>query len=89
MRRLNTDADNSMIVRSTIGLGCNLGLSVTAEGVEDAQIWARLAALGWDEAQGYYMSRPLPVDQLDRWLVESQWGVQPVLDGLKDRAAAL
>ena len=57
MRRLNTVAGNSTIVRSTIGLDCNLGLSVTAEGVDDAQNWARLAALGCDEAQGYCMSR--------------------------------
>ncbi len=84
--KLNTDADDSAIVRSTIELGHNLGLSVTAEGVEDEQTWARLAELGCDEAQGYYMSRPLPLDQLERWLIESQWGVQPALDGAKVQA---
>ncbi|MGE5219979.1 MAG: EAL domain-containing protein [Chloroflexota bacterium] len=87
--KLNTDADDNTIVRSTIDLGHNLGLSVTAEGVEDEEIWGRLAALGCDEAQGYYMSRPLPVDQFDRWLVESKWGVQPTLDSLKDETALL
>jgi diguanylate cyclase (GGDEF)-like protein len=87
--KLNTDADDNTIVRSTIELGHNLGLSVTGEGVEDEQTWARLASLGCDEAQGYYMSRPLPVDELDRWLVESRWGVQPVLDVSKDQTASL
>ena len=38
MRRLNTVAGNSTIVRSTIGLGPNLGLSLTAEGMRDEQI---------------------------------------------------
>jgi diguanylate cyclase (GGDEF)-like protein len=84
--KLNTDADDNTIVRSTIDLGHNLGLSVTAEGVEDEQTWDRLTLLGCDEAQGYYMSRPLPLDQLERWLIESQWGVQPVLDGAKVQA---
>ncbi len=72
------DADDTTIVRSTIELGHNLGLSVTAEGVEDQQTWDSLSVLGCDEAQGYFMSKPLPADQLDRWLTESQWGVKPI-----------
>jgi len=74
---LMTDADNSTIVRSTIDLGRNLGLSVVAEGVEDQQTWERLGAMGCDEAQGYYMSRPLPAEQVERWLKESPWGIGP------------
>lgn len=72
--KMMTDTDDATIVRSTIDLGHNLGLSVTAEGVEDQQTWEQLSALGCDEAQGYYMSRPLPAAQLDRWLKESKWG---------------
>jgi EAL domain-containing protein (putative c-di-GMP-specific phosphodiesterase class I) len=52
-----------------------LGLSVAAEGIEDQPTWERLAALGCDEAQGYYLSRALPVDEFERWLRESKWGV--------------
>jgi diguanylate cyclase (GGDEF)-like protein len=70
------DADNQIIVRSTIDLGHNLGLSVTAEGVEDRQTWEQLGALGCDEAQGYYLSRALPIDQFERWLRESNWGAR-------------
>ena len=70
-----TDTDNASIVRSTIDLGHNLGLSVVAEGVEDRQTWEQLSVLGCDHAQGYYLSRPLPVDQLERWLKESNWGI--------------
>lgn len=75
--KLMTDPDDRIIVRSTIELGHNLGLSVTAEGVEDQQTWERLGALGCDEAQGYYLSRPLPIDELERWLRESKWGLNP------------
>ena len=79
--KLITDPDNSIIVRSTIDLGHNLGLSVTAEGVEDQETWNALGALGCDEAQGYFMSKPLPIDQLDRWLRESSWGLKPTASG--------
>jgi diguanylate cyclase (GGDEF)-like protein len=74
---LRTDGDNTTIVRSTIELGHNLGLSVTAEGVEDQETWNILGALGCDEAQGYFMSKPLPVAQLEKWLNESKWGFEP------------
>ena len=75
--KLMVDADDTTIVRSTIELGHNLGLSVTAEGVEDQQTWDSLGRLGCDEAQGYFMSKPLPAAELDRWLRESKWGVEP------------
>jgi diguanylate cyclase (GGDEF)-like protein len=69
---------DAAIVRAAIELGHNLGLSVVAEGVEDADTWDRLAALGCDVAQGYYMSRPLPAAELDEWLQTSQWAPLPV-----------
>ena len=75
--KLMTNIDDTTIVRSTIDLGHNLGLSVTAEGVEDQQTWDCLGALGCDEAQGYFMSKPLPADALERWLSESKWGMEP------------
>jgi EAL domain-containing protein (putative c-di-GMP-specific phosphodiesterase class I) len=87
--KLMTDADDTTIVRSTIELGHNLGLSVTAEGVEDQEIWERLGALGCDEAQGYYLSRPLPIDQLDRWLRESKWGLNSESQSALEAATAL
>ena len=59
---------DAVIVRSTIDLAHNLGLSVVAEGVETLEIWDRLAALGCDTAQGYYISRPIPAAALDEWL---------------------
>jgi EAL domain-containing protein (putative c-di-GMP-specific phosphodiesterase class I) len=67
-------AEDSVIVRSTIELGHNMGLKVIAEGVESAEAWAVLKRMGCDMAQGYYMSRPLPSDQLVAWMRESRWG---------------
>lgn len=58
------DCDDAVIVHSTIDLAHNLGLSVTAEGVEDAATAQRLRELGCDYAQGYHFSRPLPADRV-------------------------
>jgi diguanylate cyclase (GGDEF)-like protein len=67
-------ADDLVIVRSTIELGHNMGLVVIAEGVETAESWAILKRLGCDMAQGYYMSRPLPVSEFGEWYASSRWG---------------
>jgi EAL domain-containing protein (putative c-di-GMP-specific phosphodiesterase class I) len=61
------DGDRA-IVRSTIELAANLGLSVVAEGVEDGQTLEELARLGCDQAQGYFIGRPVPAPQLSAWL---------------------
>ena len=65
---MEDDENDAVIVRSTIDLGRNLGLRVVAEGVETAAAWNRLAALGCDVAQGYYVSRPVPAGELAAWL---------------------
>ena len=56
--------EDDVIVRSTIQLAHNLGLVVTAEGVEDEATAARLAEYGCDLAQGYVYSQPLPLSEL-------------------------
>jgi diguanylate cyclase (GGDEF)-like protein len=56
------------IVRSIIDLAHNLGLRAVAEGVEDQSLLTRLTELGCDTAQGYFISRPLPVRRLEAWL---------------------
>jgi diguanylate cyclase (GGDEF)-like protein len=56
------------IVRTIVDLGSNLGLTVVAEGVEDAEAYNRLAELGCDLAQGYLLSRPLPAAAFVEWL---------------------
>ena len=63
-------AAEAIVVRSTVEMAHALGLSVVAEGVEDGATLDLLAGWGCDSAQGYFMSRPLPVERLDRWLLE-------------------
>jgi EAL domain-containing protein (putative c-di-GMP-specific phosphodiesterase class I) len=65
---MGEDDNDTVIVRSTIDLGRNLGLRVVAEGVETPAAWRRLLYLGCDVAQGDYLSRPVPADELTAWL---------------------
>ena len=58
---------DAQIVRSTIDLAHNLGLTVVAEGVENAVVYHLLANLHCDEGQGYYMSKPLPCTEFNAW----------------------
>jgi diguanylate cyclase (GGDEF)-like protein len=64
---MNADERNGIIVRSTIELARNLGLRTVAEGIEDADTLDRLRTLGCELAQGYHISRPMPVAELVRW----------------------
>jgi EAL domain-containing protein (putative c-di-GMP-specific phosphodiesterase class I) len=64
---MEREVDDAKIVRSTVDLAHNMGLTVVAEGVENAAIWALLRELDCDEGQGYHMSRPLPVADFVAW----------------------
>ena len=68
---------DAVLVRSTIDLSHNLGLSVVAEGVEDQEIWDLLEILRCDKLQGYFISRPMAVEQVDEWL--DNWEAYPAL----------
>jgi len=71
------DAEDAVIVRSTVDLGRNLGLRVVAEGVETAAAYEQLAGYGCHAAQGYHLSRPLPARDLAAWL--RRRGMTPAL----------
>ena len=59
---------DEMIVRSTIDLGHNLGLSVVAEGIDDQATLEMLRQLGCDYAQGFLISKPMPAIAFVEWL---------------------
>lgn len=59
---MTRDPDDLAVVRSMILLGHDLGLTITAEGVEDRATAEALAELGCDQAQGYLWSRPAPFE---------------------------
>lgn len=67
---MRADNDDATIVRSTIELAHNLGLSVVAEGVETGWLYERLSQLGCNEAQGYFIARPMPADEFANWLID-------------------
>jgi diguanylate cyclase (GGDEF)-like protein len=54
-----SDTSDMIIVRSTINLAHDLGLTIVAEGVEDAATLESLAELGCDRVQGFYLGRPM------------------------------
>lgn len=70
-----TDKKDAMIVRTIIEFGHNFGLTVVAEGVETQAVLDALVALGCDEVQGYFISRPLAYDPLKTWLSSSPYTI--------------
>lgn len=62
------DQRSATIVRSTIHMAHDLGMTVVAEGTENIDIWNALDALECDEAQGYYIARPMPIEDFSDWL---------------------
>ena len=69
--KMEQDADDTKIVKSTIDLGHNMGLRVVAEGVENLEVMVLLKDMGCDQAQGYFISKPMPSGQMLAWL--SAW----------------
>jgi EAL domain-containing protein (putative c-di-GMP-specific phosphodiesterase class I) len=62
------DGDDEAIVTAVIAMVHRLRMTVVAEGVEDERTLVRLAELGADVAQGYWMSRPVPAAEVAPWI---------------------
>jgi diguanylate cyclase (GGDEF)-like protein len=58
------ETGGAALVRAVVNFGHSLGLESTAEGVETAEQYEQLRALGCDRAQGYLVARPLPFAEL-------------------------
>jgi EAL domain-containing protein (putative c-di-GMP-specific phosphodiesterase class I) len=69
---MHVNSSDRVMVEKSIELGHELGMKVIAEGVETEQQLELLRQGGCDSAQGYLFSRPLPPDELVRWLSEYQ-----------------
>jgi diguanylate cyclase (GGDEF)-like protein len=65
------DDSDKVIVRSIVQLAHNLGLEVVAEGVENLDTWNLLKEMGCDFAQGYYMCRPLPIEEFRNFIANN------------------
>jgi len=55
---------DALLVRSTVDLAHSLGMKVTAEGVETPTALALLSGMGCDLIQGYFIARPMPLNEL-------------------------
>jgi EAL domain-containing protein (putative c-di-GMP-specific phosphodiesterase class I) len=73
-RRLTCDLarpEYEAVIRSIVELAHGLGMTVVAEGVEDAVTAEELGEIGCDALQGFHLSPPLPASALDSWLEEA------------------
>ncbi len=66
--------NNLHIVKTVINLAHSLNFNVVAEGIEDQSTYNELKVLGCNSAQGFYMAKPMPADELEKWCLESEWG---------------
>ena len=76
VRHLNEGA-NKHLIRVVVAIGAELGLEIIAEGVETAVELDALAALGCTRLQGFFLGRPMPAAQFEKWLADRPPG--PVL----------
>lgn len=76
VKDLVRQADDRVIVRTTINMCHSLGYKVVAEGVEDEETLGLLADMGCDEVQGYLLTPPLPFDAILEWLDNDEAGKQ-------------
>ncbi|MCC2954345.1 EAL domain-containing protein [Massilia sp. IC2-477] len=70
-----TDPRAATIVKATIDMAHELGLSVVAEGTANQDIWNALVEYGCDVAQGFYVAPPFPARELSHWVRSKQFSV--------------
>ncbi|WP_416760637.1 putative bifunctional diguanylate cyclase/phosphodiesterase [Roseateles sp. So40a] len=68
VREAQSSAAGATIAQMVVNLGCSLGMRVVAEGIETEEQRQHLLALGCHEGQGWLFARPMPADELERWL---------------------
>ena len=76
---METSGEGAIILESIVSLGHSLGLTVTAEGVENPEQVAFLQKLGCDEMQGYYFAPPLSAAEIDERVSMQAWAAHPPL----------
>ncbi len=70
-----TSENDAAIVKATVNLAHNLGLKVTAEGVETKETMSLLTAYGCDVVQGFFFSKPLSVEKFNKWIHDAHWKI--------------
>jgi diguanylate cyclase (GGDEF)-like protein len=68
VQKINTNDDNSAIVKAITELARGLGISIIAEGAETDEELSSLLKIGCEQVQGYSIAFPMPADQAHQWL---------------------
>jgi diguanylate cyclase (GGDEF)-like protein len=68
IKNMAEDEENASIVKAIIELAHTLELMVVSEGVEDQLTLQMLTSLGTDQVQGFFVHRPIPASDLNKWL---------------------
>ena len=69
IKNINNSKDNLVLIESILFVTNLIGIKTTAEFVESEKIYRKLRALGIDEYQGYYFYKPMPLDELDKNII--------------------
>ncbi|MGY4638566.1 EAL domain-containing protein (putative c-di-GMP-specific phosphodiesterase class I) [Pseudomonas sp. TE24901] len=70
IREVTSNPQDAAITRTIVELAHSLSLREVAEGVETQAQLASLKGAGFDQIQGYLFSRPLPMEPMERLLLE-------------------
>jgi diguanylate cyclase (GGDEF)-like protein/PAS domain S-box-containing protein len=88
VRDLKPGSSDAAIVESTIALSKVLGLSLTAEGIEQHATFEWLKAMGCEEGQGYYFGKPIPAAVFEQTFLATAVSPMPTIAGLSNPATA-
>ncbi len=85
VKGMQSDPRNVSLVRAMVDLGHALGMTVVAEGVENAALAQQLVTLGCDEGQGWCYGKPMPAAELVGWAAAYRERLAAVQPGLLER----
>lgn len=69
VKYMDTDVDAYAIVETCVMLAHKLHMRVVAEGIENQNIRNSLAKMGCDIGQGYHIAKPMPAEQMSKWML--------------------
>ena len=72
VHQASADPSLRAILEASLGLAQQLGLKTVAEGIEDREDWEFVKSSGCDMAQGYFLAKPMPGDDLVAWMADWQ-----------------
>lgn len=71
VKRMGSSQQNLDVVRSSISMARELGMTSVAEGIETAEVYNFLIAHGCEEGQGYYIAHPMSLTDFKTFINES------------------